>query len=262
MTNPIDAYLTTKIADPQDRTAQDHALVSQWQQAHQNPGEFNHELTNQAFERFKPTVQTALNRFKGPFTGKGLSVHADNLLIDALKTFNPNEGAAFNTHLTNRLKRLHRLNAQAQGIYTPEGKAQYIGPAQQVHDEFVDEFGRPPTIEEHEQRLNESLPANRRLPAGGLAPILALQKRKSVLSSNLTDPSANQQAQSLEAQNIGLLRQDLTERDRPVYDAIYKDNVSSTGDIAKRLGMSGPAVSRAKNRIEQAARTTPSAQRK
>ena len=36
MTNPIDADLTTKIADPQDRTAQDHALVSQWQQAHQN----------------------------------------------------------------------------------------------------------------------------------------------------------------------------------------------------------------------------------
>ena len=99
------------------------------------------------------------------------------------------------------------------------------------------------------------LPAHKRLAAGGLAPILALQ-RKSVSASNFeSTPDTN--AQNLEAQNIGLLRPDLAPKDRDVYDAIFKNKVTSTSDIAKRLGMSDPAVSRAKSRIEQQAQSLP-----
>jgi DNA-directed RNA polymerase specialized sigma subunit len=93
------------------------------------------------------------------------------------------------------------------------------------------------------------LPERRRLAPGALAPILAL-KRNTVVSSNFAS-SPNTFAQDLEQQNVALGRHDLAEPDRKVYDLIYGNNVTSTGDIAKRLGMSDPAVSRAKTRIEK-----------
>jgi hypothetical protein len=257
--NPMDNYLQgpgvgAPVTPQQTRTLDDHSLVNQWQQAHQN-GQFDPDLTHQVLGRFDKTIGMAVNKYKGPMTGPAINTHARNLAIEALQTYDPNKGAAFNTHLTNTLQRLQRRNAQAQTAYIPEGPAAYLGQAQQAHDEFADEFGRKPTPEEHEQRLNEMLPEKRRLPPGGLAPILALQ-RKTVSASNF-ESTPDTHAADLEAQNVGLLRQDLHPKDHPVYDAIYKGGLTSTGAIAKRLGMSDPAVSRAKSRIEQAAQTLP-----
>lgn len=244
--DPIEEYRRTKRAAAQRRVEDDHALVAQWQAAHQGE-DVNHDLTHQVMQRFQPTIQTALKKYKAPMTGEGLHTEARNLTIEALKTYDPSKGAAFNTHLTNNLRRLQRRNNEAQSAYVPEGTAFYYGPAQQAHDELHDELGRPPTPEEHEQRLNESLPEHKRLPPGGLAPILQLQ-RNTVVSSNFQG-QPNTFHQDLEQQNVALARHDLDPADHAIYDSIYKDNVTGTNDIAKRLGMSAPAVSRAKKRI-------------
>jgi len=116
-------------------------------------------------------------------------------------------------------------------------------------------MGRPPTPEEHEARLNTLLPEHKRLPPGGLAPILALRKNTALSSNFEATPSTF--AQSLEHQNVQLARHDLTPQDQGIYDLIYTHGVTSTGDIAKRLGMSDPAVSRAKTRIEKVITTKP-----
>jgi DNA-directed RNA polymerase specialized sigma subunit len=246
--DPLNSYLRKKTAAQQKCEEDDHALVTQWQQAHQGDA-VNPALTHQVLQRFQPTIQTALKKYKSPLTGPGLNAAAKTYAVEALRTYDPSRGASFNTHLTNTLRRLHRENNQAQASYVPEDHVTYFGPAQRAHDEFVDEFGRTPTPEEHEQRLNEMLPERRRLAPGALAPILAL-KRNTVVSSNFAS-SPNTFAQDLEQQNVALGRHDLAEPDRKVYDLIYGNNVTSTGDIAKRLGMSDPAVSRAKTRIEK-----------
>lgn len=254
MSDPVDEYLKEKTASSARRAEDDHALVSQWQTAHQGDN-VDHDLTHQVMQRFQPTIQTALKKYKAPMTGAGLNVAAKNLTVEALRTYDPSKGAGFNTHLTNTLRRLHRENNMRQDAYAPEAQAYYFGPAQRAHDELHDELGRPPTPEEHEQRLNEMLPENKRLPPGGLTPILSLQK-KTVMSSNF-EGQPTTFAQDLERQNVDLARYDVHEDDRPIYDAIYRDGVSSTGDIAKRLGMSDPAVSRAKNRIAQTIQSPP-----
>jgi DNA-directed RNA polymerase specialized sigma subunit len=258
--NEVDGYFLEKKAVNQKRVDEDHALVAQWQQAHQN-GNLDPQLTHQALTRFKPTMTSALNKFtKGSLSaGSGLNTAAKTYTIEALKTFDPAKGATFNTHLTNTLRRLHRENSEHQSAYTPEGQAFYFGPIQRAHDELADELGRPPTFEEHEQRLNEMLPEHKRLEPGGLAPLLTLKNRRPILASNF-DSTPNTFAHDLEAQNVSLARHDLNEPDKNIYDLIYQHNVTGTGDIAKRLGMSDPAVSRAKKRIEKTI-TQPTGQR-
>lgn len=260
--DPIDAYLNSKTAAPTDtntRATQDNEMVSRWQAAHAND-QFDHDLTQEALKRFRPTINSAIRKYKGPLTGNALNIHAANLAIEALKTHDPSK-SAFNTHLTNHLKRLHRVNAQAQGAYVPEEHVRYFGPAQRAQDELVDELGRDPSPEEHEGRLNQILTTEKRysklkpVEPGGLANILSL-KRRTIAGSGLESPT-NTYAGDLQEQNIALLRHDLKPRDQPIYDALYKDKMTSTGAIAKRLGMSSPAVSRAKKRIENAARTPP-----
>jgi DNA-directed RNA polymerase specialized sigma subunit len=244
--NPIDDYFVEKSAAAQRRVEDDHALVNQWQQAHQGDS-FDPDLTHQALQRFQPTIQTAIKMYGGPKSN--LEAPAKLHAIEALRTFDPTKGATFNTHLTNKLRRLQRENARGQVSYIPEEKASYIGPAQRARDEFQDEFGREPTPQEHEQYLNESLPANRRLQPGQLGQIQSLQR--SVIPSSTFEGQPNTFHQDLEQQNVALARYDLQGQHRNVYDLIYRDNITSTSEIARRLGMSDAAVSRAKNKIEQ-----------
>ena len=250
--NPLEEYdkykrRKTAAASPQ-RTQVGQDLVAQWQAAHQQ-GAVSPELTSQVLGHFKPLIQYAVNRYKSPMTGPGINTAANNLAIDALKSYDPSK-AAFGTHLTTTLQRLQRENNGRQSAYIPEAKAALLGHALRAHDELVDELGRKPTPEEHEARFNELLPENRRPPAGTLSKLLDLNRR--VVPSSRFESSLNTFAQGLEEQNVALARYDLPPVDQRVYDSIYQHGVSSTGDIAKRLGMSAPAVSRAKKRIAAA----------
>lgn len=252
--DPVDDYFEAKKTAGQRRVEDDHALVAQWQQGHA-ANAVDPNVTHQVLQRFQPTIQGAIRKYKSPLTGPGLDTQAKNLTIEAMKTFDPTRGAVFNTHLTNTLKRLHRENLQRQGAYVPEAQAFYFGPAQQAHDELLDELGRPPSAVEHEQRLNEMLPEHKRLAPGGLASVLEL-KRNTVVSSNFEgQPSTF--ATDIERQNVDLLRYDLDPKEQQVYDLIYKDGVTSTGEMAQRLGTSDPAVSRLKGRIEHKALNPP-----
>lgn len=252
--DPIDDYLNTKEAAAARRVEDDHSLVSQWQQQHAS-GQVDPALTHQLIERFQPTIQSAIGKYKSGLTSSGLDAEAKNLAIDAFRTFDPSKGAVFNTHLTNTLRRLQRRNLQNQTAYVPEAKAFYFGHADRARDELVDELGREPTAQEHEQRLNEIVPANKRLGPGELAPILALRKN-SVLSSSF-EGNMDTFAQNLHEQNVALARYDLNDKERKVYEHMFDQGITSTGAIAKSLGMSEPAVSRLKKRIEMKIKQPP-----
>lgn len=243
---PIDTYFRAKTAAQQRRVDEDHALVAQWQQAHQG-GNVDPELTHQALTRFQPTIQTSLKKFRAPKTGPMIETEARNRSIEALKTFDPSKGATFTTHLTNTLRRLQRANARGQDVYIPEGPASYIGDIQRAHDELSDEMGRAPTPQEHEQRLNEMLPAHRKLAPGKMQEIVALQRNS--IPSSVFEATPNTFHQDLEAQNVALARYDMPTQEQRVHDLIYKQGITATGDIAKQLGVSAPTASRLKGSV-------------
>lgn len=252
--NPVDEYFQEKTAAQQRRIDEDHALVAQWQQAHQG-GNFDPELTHQALTRFQPIIQSSLKKFRAPKTGPMIETEARNRSIEALKTFDPTKGATFTTHLTNTLRRLQRANARGQDAYIPEGPASYLGDIQRAHDEFFDELGRPPTPAEHEQRLNEMLPAHRRLPPGKMQEIMALQRN--TIPSSTFEATPTTFHQDLEAQNVALARYDMSPQEQQVHDLIYQEGVTSTGAIAKRLGVSAPTASRLKSSVASTIQNQP-----
>lgn len=263
--NPVDNYLASRptaaaegalpaplpgVPVPQkSKLDEENDFIARWQQAHQND-EFDHELTHQAFERYAPVLRGAVNKYKSPKTGPVIETEAKNRLIESLKSYDPTRGAAFTTHLTNNMRRLQRVNAQAQQAYTAEDAATYMGPAQQARDEFFDEHGREPTPEEHEQWVNEMLPAHRRLAPGKLQDILSRQRNVVQQSRFEGTPDAFQTEHMLDLhqQNLDTVRDALKPKTQLVHDAI-RSGVTSTTALAEQLGMSPAAVSRAKQEI-------------
>jgi len=259
--NPVDDYMETKKTAAQKRHEADIDLVRQWQQQDQS-GQVDPTLTEQLMQRFEPVRRAAQNKYKAALTGPGFDTKSRTLMIDSFRSFDPTRGAVPTTHMTNQLRRLYRENLQQQSVQNTEADAGLFGPMDQTHAELQDELGRDPTLEEHFQRMNETLPAKKRID---LKRFQQVQQRRggSVLSSgfesNPEAPIQLQHQQALQRQNVDLLPYDLDPQETQVYNQLFgrgQRPTTSTNAIATRLGVSAPTVSRVRKRIAEKAGVT------
>lgn len=103
-----------------------------------------------------PIVQMSVNRFSGvPLPRTALESEARKLMVNAFKTYNPNKGAALNTHVINHLKHLQRFVLQYQNVgKIPEHRGIAISRYQNIKDNLEQELNRPPTTVELSDALS------------------------------------------------------------------------------------------------------------
>jgi len=105
-----------------------------------------------------PVIQFNVNKYTGvPLPRTALESEARKLTVNALNTYNPNKGAALNTHITNHLKHLQRYVLQYQNVgKIPEHRGIAISRYQNIKDNLEQELNRPPTTLELSDSLSWS----------------------------------------------------------------------------------------------------------
>lgn len=249
--DPIDNYEEAKKTAAQRRREDENNLAVQWQQQLNQTGQPDPDLTAQLMRGLGATRRAAINKYKSPLAGPGFDTDADNLIIEGIKTFNPQAGASLNTHVTNQLKRLHRRNLQHQSVRSTEHDAAVFGQADVAKAELMDELGRDPTDQELHARINEMLPGNRQVDYGRFQ--TAMSRRAGTIQSSAFESNPQEFHAQLQQQNLEMLPYELNQQQLQVYNHIFgkggQKATQSTGDIARLMGISEPAVSRHRKAI-------------
>jgi len=131
---------------------QDYALWQTWKKA---PTDNNAAaLLNQV----NPLVQKEVNRWsggEGTLARPALELEGKRLAMEAIHSYSPTGGAALATHVTNRLRKLSRINYTHQTLARlPEYKTRKFHTHNIAKSALEDKLGREPTVDELSQELS------------------------------------------------------------------------------------------------------------
>jgi len=131
--------------------------VALWREWKRNPSAVN---LQRVLDQLNPVVQRAVNQRSGTLARPALELEAKALVHEALQTFRPTGGASLATHVTNRLKKLSRLNYQHQNLARiPEYQSLKYHTYTSAQAQLNDLLGREPTSDEMADQLGWSKPA-------------------------------------------------------------------------------------------------------
>lgn len=248
--NPVDEYLSEREKVSSKLKIDDTELVKQWQAQNQS-GQVDPVLQEQVFSRFEPVRRAAVSKYKAPLTPAGFDTKSRALLASALTSWDPNRGAAPATHITGEMRRLYRENLQQQSVQNTEADAGLFGTMDAARTEFIDEFDRDPTPEEHLVRMNEMLPKNKRINAERFKQVQSRRGGVALSSGFEATPMSTQI--SLEKQTLEMLPYQLNDQEKNVYNHLFGRGgaraTESTNEIAAKLGLSPSKVSRLRKSI-------------
>lgn len=239
MTNPIKAFQNT-------RKEHEVTLWSKW-----NDNGRQAEHLEPLIKAYEPLISQKVRQWNAPAVNKtAFKAELQKHLIKAFETYDPERGAAINTHVENRLVKAHRYRNRYQNVrYIPEGKSEKIGPLQRASDQLTEDFGRPPTHEELADHLEWPLKQvqtlykaiNRDVPASKPS------------STGTATAQVNMQQLPRDQEVIQLLHYELNPEELKVFNHIYgrdgHKKMDSTNDLAKELNKSPSQISRIKTTI-------------
>lgn len=264
MANPVDEYLTARYGYPEEiiKAAAKQAKMPQnqiedileWQKqdaevAAGTREEIDPDLNERAHGYLEATRRSAVKKHKAPLAGDALETKSHTITPKILRKWSPEGGASPTTLAYHEYQRLNRENVQQHSIRGSEDDSRMIGTMQEAYGELEDELGEEPTDEQLLERMNEHLPANKRIDMNRFS---ELQSRRggSALTSGFESSPLSYEL-SAEQQNLALLPYDLNEQERAVFDQAMAGK--TTGQIAKETGTSDPTISRVKGSILQKA---------
>lgn len=237
--NPLDDVLQEKEKRATERKAREVGLWQKWNESGRKPMHLEPLL-----KAYQPLVEQKIREWKPQAIPKSaFRAELQNHIIKALETYNP-ERAALSTHIGVRLQKAKRYMVQHQNLaYIPEGQVSYIGRINKAKDQLTDELGRAPTHSEIGDFVG--------LPPKRVATIMAATRRDIPMSMLETDPVGKNTMREREV--LDLLQYNLTPDEKMVFNHLYgregKPTVTSTGELATRLGKSPSQVSRLKTSI-------------
>lgn len=159
--------------------------------------------------------------------------------LKAFETYDPKK-SALNTHVQNHLKGLLRELVNVQNMARiPEENALLIGKIDRAKGILEDDLGRPPTAQEIARHAGISVKALQRVQ----------KQRVSDLSSGGSEVALTMNVSPRDREILPLLRGRLQPKDQKIFDLIYNDNIQSTGELARKAGVSPSDVSSSKTRI-------------
>ena len=120
--------------------------LATWREWKRNPTD---QSLQQVLQQLNPVIQHEVNRWTGTLARPALELEAKRLAVEALHSYRPTGGAALSTHVTNRLKKLSRLNYTHQNVARiPEYQSLKFRTFDNAQKGLIDTFGRDPTAAE------------------------------------------------------------------------------------------------------------------
>lgn len=203
------------------------------------------------------SLQPFLNSQMRPFRRRLRDIPPDvveaefqDRLVDGLIKYDPTRGARLNTYLQHSLLPAKRFISTYQNpARIAEARIGGITPLKDATDKLSRRLGRPPTASE----LSRAMPTK---PSGqkwspGEVRMLRTELRKAY-PVGMVGGEVGTVVPSRDMQIMRLLPYDLSSEEKKVFNFVYGRGGSpqlGTNDIAKRLGMSAPKVSRLKRKI-------------
>ena len=128
--------------------------IELWEAYKKNPGPMTLQPLMQQVE---PLVQSQVNKWAGAIARPVLESKGKRLALEAIKSYDPNAGAALSTHIMNRLQKLSRaVYTHQDAVRVPEYKKLKIHSYMRGQREIMDRMGREPTNDELSDHLGWS----------------------------------------------------------------------------------------------------------
>ena len=111
---------------------------------------------NELVRSFKPLVHSRVKPWttNSPLPKSAVEAEGVRLLKMGFDTYDPDKGAALNTHVWNYLQKIHRYGYTYQNVGSlPEPRAAKVGTYQNTFEQMKDNLGREPSIQELRQEL-------------------------------------------------------------------------------------------------------------
>ena len=236
---PVEDLVDAKEAAAKVRKQHELDQLTQWKQTG-NPAHLAPLL-----EAFQPILANATRKYKAPTIPEAaFQAQLTTHLIQAFETFDPTRGAALNTHVENRLRKVHRYNNRHQNFsYIPPEPASFIGPIDRAQAELQDELGRAPTHSEIAGHLGIKERLVNRVQTA----------RRADIPSSAFEDDPFEKSIGRNDEVLSLLPYSLNEKQREVFQYLYGDKKHliprkggkvNMGQLATMLGMSGSQLSR------------------
>lgn len=115
-------------------------------------------IMNDLLKSMDPYLQSHVNKFTtSPLPRQAIESQARILAVKGFHTYDPNKGAALNTHLGHELKHLTRYVLEYQNVgKIPENRGIAISKFQNIKSNLKEELGREPTVLELADKLQWS----------------------------------------------------------------------------------------------------------
>lgn len=130
------------------RQQQDLELWRKWRKTNQSTD------LEALLARLQPLIHREVSKWQAAVPAAALESKGRQLAAEALKTYDPNRGAAIGTHITSRLRKLSRHVYPYQNVARlPENKQLMFNTFNVAQNQLVDTLGREPTTEEMADNL-------------------------------------------------------------------------------------------------------------
>lgn len=244
--DPVSTFLSEKHAYADSRKARELELWHQWKGGGKRPEDLDPLL-----KLYQPVINQKVMQWKAPsIPASAFRAELQGHLIKAMDKYDPNRGAALNTHVEIHLQKAKRYNNRYQNLaYIPEGQASQIGRINKAHDQLSEDLGHAPTYEELGKHLGMSAARVETIQKARVKDI-----RASDFDADPTERGTSYEEQSL-AVAKGILPQlfpnkpDMHELFHYTFGTGGFPQVSSTTELARRMGKSQSQVSRMKTEL-------------
>lgn len=114
-----------------------------WEAYNRSPGPYT---LKPLMKQLNPVIQNEVNKWAGAIARPVLEAKAKALTLEAIKSYDPNAGAALATHVTNRLLKLSRtVYTHQDAVRLPEHKKLKVNAYFHATNELKTQYGREPT---------------------------------------------------------------------------------------------------------------------
>ncbi len=132
----------------ENRQQQDLDLWREWRKTGRQ------DVLKRLLDRLQPLIYREVAKWGSTVPAAALESKGRLLTVEALKTYNPNRGAAIGTHVTARLRKLSRHVYPHQNVARlPENKQLMFNTVAVAQNNLQDTLGREPTVEELSDEL-------------------------------------------------------------------------------------------------------------
>ena len=209
------------------------------------------ENLSKVLKSVDPVLVSESQRYSGP--KPILYTRAKTLAVDAIKKFDPTQGAKLNSWIVTQLQPLSRYSNNLKPVKAPEVVIRQAAEVNRVRKELSDRLSREPDYEELSDEMGISPKRIKRIESA-VRPVLATSQLTAQTDEGVEELSPAVSISSPMSYAADIVYNSLDARERAIYDwktGLHGREQLSNEDIAKRLGLTPPMISQITSNISK-----------